>query len=203
MVKEIDKESMRKRLGNIAQLQELLFGEYIERYNRRLDLLESELNKLQKTFTENLTQIQESFDRKLNTLATSFEQKLESSTLKTQIETQKIQQEIQTKTKINEETLNFLQNNFNLQNKFLKEELLQTRETLQADRDLLKQQLFNKMEQNLLELNTTKLSHKDLAEILFDLSLKLKGSHLLTTEFKNEERDNNNNSLLLNESREN
>jgi hypothetical protein len=132
----------------------------------------------------------------------TFDKKLESLTLTTQIETQKNQQEIQSKTKINEENFNFLQNSLNLQTKFLKEELSQTRETLEADRDLLKQQLFNKIEQSLLELNSTKISRKDLAEILFELCLKLKGTEFLT-DFQAADKEVNADSLLLGESNEN
>ncbi len=62
MVKEIDREAMRKRLGNIAQLQEILFGEYIERYDRRLDCLEAELNQFKTTVTERFTQLQDALD---------------------------------------------------------------------------------------------------------------------------------------------
>jgi hypothetical protein len=199
MVKELDREAIRNRLGNIAQLQELLFGDYIERYDRQFKKLESDLSQLQTNFTERFGQLQASFDRELNSLAVTFDKKLESLTLTTQIENSKLQQELQAKTKINEENVAFLQSSFNLQTKFLKDELSQTREALEVDRELLKQQLFNKIEQGLSELNLSKISHRDLADILFELCLKLKGTELLT-DFKSTEKDFSSDSLLLKES---
>jgi hypothetical protein len=199
MAKELDREAIRNRLGNIAQLQELLFGDYIERYDRQFKKLESDLSQLQANFTEHLAQLQANFDRELNSLAVTFDKKLESLTLTNQIENSKLQQELQAKTKINEENVTFLQNSFKLQTKFLKDELLQTREALEVDQKLLKQQLLNKIEQGLSELNSSKISRRDLGDILFELCLKLKGTELLT-DFKSTEKDFPSDSLLLEES---
>ena len=56
---------MRKRLGNITQLQDILFGEQVEEYNRklaefdrRLIDLDSNQKKMQLLFEERLTQLE-------------------------------------------------------------------------------------------------------------------------------------------------
>ncbi len=55
----ITKEEMRRKLGNITQLRELLFGEQIEEYERKFDQsfqqineLSTELKQLEGKFTE-------------------------------------------------------------------------------------------------------------------------------------------------------
>ena len=41
------KAEIRKRLGNITQLQELLFGEQIDEYNFKLEQYQQKLNQLE------------------------------------------------------------------------------------------------------------------------------------------------------------
>ena len=49
---EISKAEMRQRLGNISQLQELLFGEQIEQYNSQIEQHDRAIGATRNKFTK-------------------------------------------------------------------------------------------------------------------------------------------------------
>ncbi|RMF24837.1 MAG: hypothetical protein D6756_06370, partial [Cyanobacteria bacterium J083] len=58
---------------------------------------------------------------------------------------------------------------------------LSSREKLQEDLIGLRSQIFKELERNISNLQTSKVSGDDLAEILFELGLRLKGSEFIPT----------------------
>ena len=69
-------------------------------------------------------------------------------------------------------------NRFNSQIKSVKEDVSQNSESLEKDILNLKKQLLETIENNLYDLTQTKISRSDLAEVLFDLCLKVKGQNI-------------------------
>ncbi|MGK7938120.1 MAG: hypothetical protein AB4206_20335 [Xenococcaceae cyanobacterium] len=217
MVAEITKEEMRKRLGNISQLRDLLLGDKIEEYeaslaqnSQRLDTLESSLIKFQSGVNERLNKMQDSLSKEINAAVDSLEKKIKYLSLTTHEETNKLKQEIEEKSRTAFQNIDTLQNNLRSETSYLKDELFQTRNNLGEDLQSLKQQVLEKLENNLSELTENKVSRTDLAEVLFELCLKVKGSDFVPslkeategqvkTEFilpeDNSEKNNHNNSL--------
>ena len=94
---------MRKRLGNITQLQDLLFGEQInqynhklEQYNQRLNHLEANSQKFQLFIEERMAQLENKLLHKINAIANSLERKIKYVNLTAQEEHSKIQQQCST-----------------------------------------------------------------------------------------------------------
>ncbi len=180
---EITKEEMRNRLGNITQLQELLFGEQIKEYDRKfeqtqkhIDKLESDINEVRLTLEERLVQLEKSLTKEIETAVDSLEKKLKYLSLTTQDETSKLKQELKQTSQTSYNNINSIQESLNSQTNNLKTELVKTKEILDKDIQTLRQQLLEKIEKNLSELSEDKVSRGDLGEVLFELCLKVKGA---------------------------
>lgn len=180
---EITKAEMRKRLGNITKLQEILFGEQAEAYNQklkeynhRLHQLESSYQKHQLVMEERFQQLENKLLHQISLLSNSTDKKIKYLDLTTQEEHQRIQQELDTVSQHNYDNIDFLQNSLNTHTTNLRTEINQSKAALDRDLQLLKQQILTKIEFNLSELSTDKISRGDLSQILFDLCLKLKES---------------------------
>jgi len=180
---EITKAEMRKRLSNITQLQELLFGEKIDEYNHKLeqhsqkiDYLEANCQKFQLVTEERLTQLENKLNNRINSVANTLDKKIQYLNISNQKEQKKIQQELASLSQKSGNNIDFLQNSLNANTNNLKTEITQVKSALDRDMQLLKQQVFEKLKSNLLELSSNKISRGDLAEVLFEISLQLKES---------------------------
>lgn len=175
------KAEIRKRLGNITQLQELLFGEQIDEYNFKLEQHQQKLNQLeantqrfQLVIDERLAQLETRLLQKVNSVANSLEKKIKYLNLSIHEKHQQLQQELNHVSQHSSDNIDFLQNSLNANTNSLKGEITQTKSVVDRDLQLLKQQVLEKLESNLSELSHDKVSRTDLAEVLFELCLKLK-----------------------------
>ena len=177
----ITKAELRERLGNVSQLRELLFGEQIEAYETQSKEYNDRLNKLEADFQEFKLLVNKQFKElethlitKVNTVASSTEDKISYVNSNNQAEHQKINEELTKVSKESYKNIDFLQTSINDYHSSLKQEITQTKSTIDRELQLLKRQIFDKLESSLGDLSNTKLSHNDLADILFELCLKLK-----------------------------
>jgi hypothetical protein len=183
---DITKEEMKDRLGNIDQIRHLLFGNKIKEYEQlfesndsRLDKLESELANFQSEMRDRLTQLQESLSTEIRSGLDSLEKKLKYLSLTTHEETSKLQQAIESTNKKVTQGVDALDKKVNYQTNLLRNEVLQTKEKLEGDFQVLKQQFFTEMEKGMTDLKEGKVSRRDLAEVLFELCLKIKGTEFV------------------------
>ncbi|MEM8718352.1 MAG: hypothetical protein AAGE84_03450 [Cyanobacteria bacterium P01_G01_bin.39] len=179
----ITKAEIRKRLGNITQLQELLFGEQIdeynhkfERYNQKLNQLEANTQRFQLVIDERISQLENRLLQKINSVSSSSEKKIKYLNLSIHDKHHQFQQQLDAISQQSNDNIDFLQNNLNANTNSLKGEITQTKSAIERDIQLLKQQVLEKLESNLSDLSTNKVSRTDLAEVLFELCLKLKGT---------------------------
>jgi uncharacterized protein (DUF3084 family) len=178
---EVTKAEIRKRLGNISQLRELLFGDQIneydhrlEQYHQRLNSLETNLQQSQAAIEARLTQLEQKLLEQINAVASSGEQRSKYYYLKTQSEQHQLQQEIEHLSQSSQENIDLLHQTLNNNTNSLKTEIAQSKSDLDRDITLFNQQLSHKLETHLQELIINKISRTDLAEVLLELSLKLK-----------------------------
>lgn len=190
----ITKEEMRRKLGNITQLRELLFGEQIEEYERKFDLsfqqineLSTEVKQLEGKFTEfradmrqQLYKLENNLSQEISSAVDSLEKKIQYLNLNTRSETKKLHQEIQEIAQSTDRSIEEVTDNLKSETKYLRDELSKTRNDLEKDAQNLKEQLTEKIEKNLVELTDGKVSRADLAEVLFELCLKIKGTNMIS-----------------------
>lgn len=185
----MNKEEMRQKLGNITQIRELLFGEKIEEYEHNfnhsqqkiqqlesgLENLSTNLARLKSDIEAQLLQIKSDLSQDINSAINGLEKKLQYLSVNTYSEINKLDREINQKTTNNLQKIELATDRLNSQISSLKAETNQNKITLEKDLNHLKQQLSETIERNLAELTETKVSRSDLAEVLFDLCLKVKG----------------------------
>jgi exonuclease VII large subunit len=183
---DISKDNVRDRLGNVDQIRDLLFGQKIKEYDQRyenstqrLDRIETELSQFQTEIRDRLTSLQESLTTEIRSGLDSLEKQLKYLSLTTHEQTSKLQQEIHLVEQKNVHGLESLQKAVTSQNNFFKHDLSHTREKLEEDILFLKGQVVGELEQGLAQLKEAKLSRIDLADVLFELCLKIKGTEFV------------------------
>ena len=187
---EIVNDEIRRKLGNLTQIRELLFGEQIDDYDKRfqqyqkqLEKIGSNLQALESNFQQfkldqkqRLDKLQNDLSDEISTAINSLEKKLQYLSLNTSNEVAKINESIEAKTQKNSQIIDAIAKRFDTQNKHLKEEIAQTRTDLEKDLVSLKQELLELLEQDLSNLRKNKVSRHDLADLLFEVCLKIKGT---------------------------
>lgn len=174
---------MRDRLGNIEQIRDVLFGqkaqEYDQQFNsydQRLDKLEEELSQLQAETRDRLRLLQENFSTELRGTLDSLEKKLKYLSLTTHETTSNLQQQLQSTKSKNDQELETLTKSVGDKSTLLREQLVETREQFDGDLQVLKEQLFAELSKGFSYLKDSKVSRSVLAEVLFEMCIKVKGS---------------------------
>ncbi len=178
---EITKAEIRQRLGNITQLQELLFGEQIKEYEHKLEQYDQRINQLEFNHQEFKTAIEKQLKElenrlisKIDSTTNAWEKKIQYFSIAAQKEQSKTRQELDTLTQHSYRNADFLQNSINAYNNSLKSEIIQSKSEFEQTLHLFKQQILEKLELNLAKLSSAKISRSDLAEVLFDICVQLK-----------------------------
>ena len=178
---EITKAEIRKRLGNITQLQELLLGDKIDEYNyklqefqQRIDALTDKLDDSQATIKQQLDRLESKLLGKIESAIKNTEQIQEYDRSQAQIQQHELQQAIETISEYSHENIDFLRQKINANTNSLKLEISQSKSDLDRDLSLVRQQVLNQLEHSLARLASNKISRTELAEVLFNLCLELK-----------------------------
>lgn len=180
---DITREQMRDRLGNLEQIRDLLFGQKIREYDgfqedsdRRLQKLESDFTAFQSEVRNQLAQLEDSLSGEIHAAVDSLEKKLKYLNLTSQEQVEGLQQELSFVQQEAAERVDILQRNITEKTNFLETEIAKNRQKLEANLDELKSRVFETIEREFSQLKENKLSRADLAEVLFELCLKVKGT---------------------------
>jgi LPS O-antigen subunit length determinant protein (WzzB/FepE family) len=183
---DITKEQMRDRLGNIDQIRNLLFGEQLGEYSQRFqsyedrfENIESELLSFQEETRNRLNQLQNSLTTEIRSAVDSIEKKIKYISLTSQEARSDIQQNLQEVNQKLSQDLTILNKSFVQTTTDLKDELSSTRSNLEKDIETLRNKSFDAINNYINELKETKVSRVDLAEVLFELCLKVKGTEYM------------------------
>lgn len=175
------------RLGNIEQIREVLFGQKAEEYGKkfesydeRLDKVEADLTQLQTETRDRLRSLQETFSTELRATLDSLEKKLKYLSLTTHETTSNLQQQLQSTTSKNNQELESLNKSVNDKTSLLKEQLSDTRTQFSDDLQVLREQLFAELDKGFNYLKESKVSRSVLAEVLFEMCIKVKGSDVFS-----------------------
>lgn len=182
----INAEEVRDRLGNIDQVRELLFGHIVSDYEQRfqnslqrIEHLETDLTSFQSEIRNLLSELQESLTSELRSGLSSLEKQVQYLTFTSQEQTHHLQyrlHEIEQKSDGGVESLHKIVTS---QTNALKTDLLQTREQLEASLRALERRVFDEIDKDLSSMKDGKISRVDLADLLFELCLKVKGAEFI------------------------
>ncbi|MEQ9235338.1 hypothetical protein [Coleofasciculus sp. E2-BRE-01] len=173
---EISKEQMRERLGNIDQIRDIIFGAQLREYDSRIDKIESNLALIQQEMRDRIEQTKTVYATELRAAVDSLEKKLKSLNMTVQNDNSEIRQTIDMVNKKFSGNLESLDNSLEKQTNNLHNELSETREKLQEDIRSLRSYVFEELERRFSLINDGKVAKDDMADILFELGLRIKGT---------------------------
>jgi len=193
---EISKEEMRERIGNIDLIRDIIFGSKLQEYDTRLDKLESHLSLVEKEIGDRIEQVKADCLTELRASVNSLEEKIKSLNLNSQKDNADIRQLIDRSYKNFSHSLESIDKTVGSQTSSIRKELSETREKLQEDTRHLKAQIFDELERRFSTLTDAKLARNDMAEILFELGLRIKKAEF-TPELKDASHHNGTDDVLL------
>ena len=176
---EITKEEMRERLGNIDQIRDIIFGSQIRDFNNRFEKLETELSVLQQEMHDYAAQVKSILSTELRAAIESFEKKLKSLTISTQEDAADLRQQLDRINRKFSTSLEALDEAVDKQNSTLRDEFAITRDRLEDEVRNLRNQVFDELEKRLTMMKGDKVSKDDMAELLFELGMRLKGTEFV------------------------
>jgi archaellum component FlaC len=179
-------EDVKERLGNIDQVRELLFGHIVSDYEQRFDHsmqrlshLETEFASFQTEIRSQLNQLQESLTSEIRAGLSSLEKQVQYLTFNAHEQTNHLQYRVHEVEQKSETRLEALEQTFNSQTNGLKTELAQTKEQLTTALRALEKRVFDEIDKDLTGVKNGKISRVDLADLLFELCLKVKGAEFI------------------------
>jgi hypothetical protein len=183
----VDRDEMRERLGNIDQIRDLLFGHKIREYEQRFQECEQSLENITRELSlfetetrDRLDQLQESLTTELHSALDSLEKKLKYFSMTTNDQTHQLQKELQSTAQKSSQSIDSLHKTFMGQTNFLKNDLMQTRDKLEQEMQSFREQIGEMIQQELISLRDNKVSRVDLADILFELCVKIKDNEFVS-----------------------
>ncbi|MBD2016021.1 hypothetical protein H6F96_18860 [Microcoleus sp. FACHB-53] len=195
-MRDITQEEMRDRMGNIDLIRDIIFGPKLQEYDSRIDKLESNLSLLEKETHDRIEQVKTDCLTELRSSVDALEQKIKSLSLTFQKDHADIRQLIDRTYQNFSGSLESIDKTLVSQTTSIRKELSETREKLQDDTRNLKSQIFDELEKRFSLLTNAKVSRNDMADILFELGLRLKGTDL-AKELKEANNNNESNDVLF------
>jgi gas vesicle protein len=176
---EITKEEIRERLGNIDQIRDIIFGAHLREYSERFDRIESNLSEFQDDLRDRIEDVRSVLASELKITTEAIEKKLKSLNTNTQEEVSDLRQQVDRVNRKFTSSIEALDEAVDGQKVALRDELAQTRDKLQEDARELKSHVLEELERHFSVLRDAKVSKDDMAEILFELGMRLKGTEFV------------------------
>ncbi|HIK30727.1 MAG TPA: hypothetical protein IGS17_13460 [Oscillatoriales cyanobacterium M59_W2019_021] len=173
------KAALRERLGNIDQIRDILFGSQLRDYNTRLEQVETTVSILQQEIRDRTDDLKQSMFKELQAAVDALEKKIKSLTLKDNEEKVDIRQQLDRLSKRLSANVTTLDETIDKQTSTLRDDLTASREKLQGDILDLRNQIFEELDKRIANLTKSKIARADMAEILFEVGLRLKGSEFV------------------------
>lgn len=177
---EMTKEEMRDRLGNIDQIRDILFGSQLRESNSRFDQIDAEVSRRYQSLQDQINDVQKSLSLDLQTAVDSLEKKIRSINFSTQKETTELRQLTDRINKNLSSSIDNLSQNVEIQTNSLRTELLQSKEKSETDMRSLKSYILEELDKRLSLVKDAKVSKDDMAEILFEIGLRLRETEVLS-----------------------
>jgi exonuclease VII large subunit len=180
-------EELRKRLGNVDQIRDLLFGSTLAEYEQRLLQYDQQLKQMDTRLTELNTETSDRLNRLRSDLSSEMQvsfEKLNSQIHQLQLNNTEHSRKSQSIEQRCGQEIESVKQSLTDQTQFLKKDLIQTRLQMQEEIVGLSEKLTQALYSEVANVRNAKLSQVDLADILFELCLKLKngGGEISTTD---------------------
>jgi gas vesicle protein len=176
--------------NNIEQIRELLFGNQLKQLSTQLEGLEAALKEHQEDTNKRITALKVESDRSLQksqqTLSTEFQtairslsEDVKSMKEKDSQDKNEIEQQIESISKRLSTNVATLDEAIDKQTRSLRDDVLSSHKKLQSDLIQMKTQLLEGFEKRMSSLTSSKVNREEIAEMFFEIGLKLKGTDQL------------------------
>jgi hypothetical protein len=176
---ELTREQMRERLGNIDQIRDIIVGSQLREYDTRFEHIETELSLVRQDMRDRVEQLRNAFSLELRAAVDSLEKKIKTVSLNAQDESADLRQQMDRINKKFSNTIEALDESVDKQTSLLKGEISETRVNLQEDVRNLRTHILEELDRQFSTLRDAKIARDDMAEILFELGMRLKGSEFV------------------------
>lgn len=176
---EITRDEIRERLGNIDQIRDIIFGAHLREYTSRLDKAESDISAIQQDVRDRLNDLKSALASELRAAVESIDKRLKTISASTQEEAADLRQQFDRINRKFTNSIETLDEAVEAQRVALRDELAETRDNLQNDNRELRSLVLEELDRHFSILREDKLSKDDMAELLFELGMRLKGSEFV------------------------
>jgi ElaB/YqjD/DUF883 family membrane-anchored ribosome-binding protein len=176
---EITTGELHDKLGNMDQIRDIIFETQLRKHNNRFDGIESDLSMLRQEIRDRIDQLKITFSNELSVAVESLEKKLKSASSLAQQESTEIRSQVVRIHKKFSDSIDSLNQTFHQQSTSARDEISQTRNSLQQTINVFREQIFEELDERFAELKSNKVSKSDMAETLFELAMRLKESEPL------------------------
>ncbi len=176
---EITKEEVREKLGNIDQIRDIIFGSQIREYDNRISKVESDLLMVQQDLRDRLEQVKNGVSIELKAAVEAIEKKLKLFNSSSQEECADLRQQIDRANRRFSSSIQALDEALDSQTASIRSDLGDTKNKLQDDAGALRDLVLGELDRRFSQLRETKVSKDDIAESLFELGMRLKGTEFV------------------------
>jgi len=193
---EITKEEIRERIGNIDLIRDIIFGAKLQEYDNRIDNLESRISLLEKEMRDRTEQVKTECLSELRASVESLEEKIKDLSITSRKDNIDVRLQIDRTYKSFASSIETIDKAVVSNTSLIRKELSETRDRLQEDTQSLKSQVFDELEKRFSRLADAKVSRNDIADVLFELGLRLKKAEF-SPDLKETSRNGSDDVLLI------
>jgi gas vesicle protein len=179
MVSQIRREEAYDKLGNIDQIRDIIFGAHLREYNARFEKLETDLANVHQELRDRIHELKVSFTSELRVAVEGLEKKIRTQQSTAETERNDLRQQIDRLNRKTTASIEKLGEDLDQATATLREEITETKDKLQEDVRSLRLYVQEELERRLSALSGNKVSRDDMAEILFELGMRLKGTEFV------------------------
>ncbi|MEO0800817.1 MAG: hypothetical protein AAFY57_00895 [Cyanobacteria bacterium J06642_2] len=162
-------------LGNLSQIRDILFGQQMREFGDRFARIEADLAQGRQDMLERIEQVRESMALELRAATDATDKKFNSLSVETREARADLEQELYRSRDKLSNTLAVLDEALDRQTSSIRTDLLRGQERLQDDIRELKANIVSQLEDYVANLQDAKVSRDAMAELLFEMGVRLKG----------------------------
>ncbi len=176
---ELSKEEMRDRLGNIDQIRDIIIGSQLREFNARFSKIETDIALLEQEMRDRVEEVRITLLGEIKFAIEALDKKVKASIVSTQEEQLEIRQQLDRSNKKFSISIENLDKDIDTQTDSIRSQMTQSVGKLQEDVHILRTQIFEQLDLRFATLSGVKVSRDDMAELLFELGMRLKGTEFV------------------------
>lgn len=167
-------------LGNVDQIREILFGSQSRELNKRFEKLEVDIKRSFDDLKSKIEFSQKEFNQKLENEVELISKRIKNLTTTQQDELADIKESGLKQEKRVQHSIDLLNEEIGVKLEQLTKDQNDSKKAMSEELNFLKLEVFEFIEDKLVQMNNIKLSRDDAAEIMMEAALRIKGDNIQT-----------------------